>query len=304
MGTTEAAANGEMHWMRVRSVESAKGTLKNGKSKIERYGWRPAIDEPGEFVWLDKTSIKVDHENYQRNPKAATVVTKIAADWSWVACGAISVAVRDDGNYYALDGQHRLLAALRRDDITKLPCMVFLVPGIEDEARGFLRVNTGRKALTGIERFRAKVTSGDPVATKVDHFLRLYGYRITDSTETRHGVKCVTLLCSIAERNDAALAAVLAVYKDAFESRALRERVAAGLAELVFREAADVTSKRFLLRCATVGHKEIEQSIGRACAYYSRGGARVFAEGIANALNKGLRIPLVDVGKIAAIKAE
>jgi hypothetical protein len=294
----------KMHWMRLRSVDSAKDTLKSGKSKIERYGWRPPIDQPGEFLWLDKTVIKVDNENYQRNPKGATVVTKIAADWSWVACGAIAVALRDDGNYYAMDGQHRLLAALRREDIRQMPCMVFLVSKVEEEAQGFLRVNTGRKPLSGIERFRAKVTSGNPVTMKVDHLLRLYGYRVTDSTDSKHGVKCVTLLTALAERDADALRAVLMIYRDAFDSRAVREKVAAAIAEIYFRRAADVNSKRFVQRCAAVGHSAISEAVNKAAAYYARGGARVFAEGAANALNKGLRSPIVDVEKFAANKPE
>jgi hypothetical protein len=296
------ATKDDLHPMRARSVGGARDTVSGGRSKIERYRWRGPVDEPGEFMWLDKSIIKVDHEHYQRNPKVATEVTKIAADWSWVACGAISVALRDDGDYYAMDGQHRLLAALRRDDISKMPCMVFLVPGVEFEAKGFLRVNTGRRPLTGLEKFRARVTAGDLAAIKVSEFLRAYGYRLTESTEARGGVKCVTLLANLAQENDEILRAVLGVYRDGFESHAIRERVVHGLAELHRRRAADLFSKRFIQRCSVVGHDAVIEATAKAAAYYARGGARVFAEGIANALNKGLRAPLIDADKLASTR--
>lgn len=300
MQTNAIMTNDVLHRERARSVSGARDTVSGGRSKIERYGWRASIDEPGEFLWLDKSILRIDHDNYQRNPKVATEVTKIAADWSWVACGAISVALRDDGKYYVMDGQHRVLAALRRDDIVKMPCMVFLVGGIELEAKGFLSVNTGRRPLTGTEKFRARVTAGDAAAIKVSDLLRAYGYRLTENGhDVRGGVKCVTLLASLAQEGDEILHAVLEVYRSGFDSHAIRERVVNGLAELYRRRAADLSSKRFIQRCSAVGHDAVVEATAKAAAYYARGGARVFAEGIANALNKGLRVPLVDAEKLA-----
>jgi hypothetical protein len=80
--------------------------------------------------------------------------------------------------------------------------------------------------------------------------------------------------------------------------------VVGGLAEISLKDAGDITSKKFLEKCRNVGSKEIETSIGKAAAFYSKGGPRVFAEGIANAINKGLRNQLVDVSKLTSAQRE
>lgn len=281
-------------------IANATDTYKSGRSKIDRYGWNEtATDGVGEFQMLDKNAIKIDHDNYQRDPKNISLITKMAAEWSWVACGAISVAIRDDGEYWVMDGQHRLLAAKRRADITHLPCMIFLVQDIKDEANGFLRLNTLRKPLSGVEKFRAAVTGEDKYASEVDHLLRLYGYKVLASGG-QWSVKCVAVLQKMAAENSGLLKDVLAIYRDSFDGQKIHERIVVGLFEIGKRQAADISSRRFRDRCSVVGHADLLRSIGAAAAYYTRGGARVFAEGIANALNKGLRNPLVDLSVLIA----
>lgn len=280
------------------ALSNARDMFKNGRSKIDRYGWRDSpVDGPGEFQMLDKNIIKIDHDHYQRDPKKADQITKMAAEWSWVACGAISVAIREDGEYWAMDGQHRLLAARKRADITHMPCMLFLVSDIKSEAAGFIRLNTLRRPLSGVETFRALVTAEDPHAVEVDHLLRLYGYRVSSSNGAQT-VKCVKALQKISAENPGTVSQILSIYRDCFDGHPIKVRVALGLAEIARRQAADLSSKRFRDRCASVRHAEVERAIGAAAAYYAHGGPRVFAEGIANALNKGLRHDVVDTSML------
>lgn len=281
-------------------ISNATDTYKGGKSKIERYGWKKsAVDVAGEFQMLDKNAIKIDHDNYQRDPKNISLITKMASEWSWVACGAISVAIRDDGEYWVMDGQHRLLAAKRRADITHVPCMIFLIQDIKDEANGFLRLNTLRRPLSGVEKFKASVTGEDKNASEVDHLLRLYGYKVA-SSGGQWSVKCVSTLQKIASESVDTLKEILSIYRDCFDGQRIHERVVLGLVEIAKRQAADISSRRFRDRCALIGHSELSRSIGAAAAYHARGGSRVFAEGIATALNKGLRIHLVDMSLLIA----
>src|SRR5689334_6103185 len=77
-------------------------------------------DRPGEFAMIDKTKLNVDL-SYQRKTTKSRV-DKIREEWSWIAFGAVSVALRGDGEWFVMDGQHRVLAAMMRDDIKEVPC--------------------------------------------------------------------------------------------------------------------------------------------------------------------------------------
>lgn len=102
-------------------------------SKIDRYGWT-VKDKPGEMKMLHKSVLKV-HPSYQRHALKQKIAS-IASSWSWVAAGAIIVGERG-GEYWVIDGQHRVLAAHNRADIDKLPCIIFVTDDVKQEARGF-----------------------------------------------------------------------------------------------------------------------------------------------------------------------
>jgi len=89
-----------------------------GKSKIERYGWT-VQDGQGELRLISKHDLAVDYASYQRIANNAKTLV-LARDWSWIACGALIVASRG-GALHVVDGGHRLVAAMKRDDITMLP---------------------------------------------------------------------------------------------------------------------------------------------------------------------------------------
>lgn len=89
--------------------------------KIKRYGWK-LIDKQGEFMLIEKDELYVDPV-YQRSNWNSKKVNDIASAWSWNRCGTLTVAIRDD-KWWIIDGATRKLAADKRSDIKKLPCMV------------------------------------------------------------------------------------------------------------------------------------------------------------------------------------
>jgi hypothetical protein len=126
-------------------------------SKIERYNWK-LYDSPGELMYIDKKVLYID-QRYQRNSNSKRVLS-IASNWKWMSCGTILVADRK-GLYYVVDGQHRVLAANKREDISNLPCLVFKAESIEIEADAWINANTNRKIPTSYERFGAQITRRD-----------------------------------------------------------------------------------------------------------------------------------------------
>jgi hypothetical protein len=129
---------------------------------------------------IHKHDLNIDH-TYQRENVIISKVQQIQASWSWIGCGTILVALRHDGSYWVMDGQHRVLAARNRSDIDELPCLVFAVESKTDEAAGFLVANTQRKPVTAIAKYKAMVLTNDPTAMAVDEVLRRLGLEVADT---------------------------------------------------------------------------------------------------------------------------
>jgi hypothetical protein len=89
------------------------------QSKVERYGWK-LVDKFGESMQIHKDKLLID-ESYQRSATQAKV-RNIANKWSWIACGSLIVGSRD-GQYYLIDGGHRVMAARLREVIGNFPAL-------------------------------------------------------------------------------------------------------------------------------------------------------------------------------------
>jgi hypothetical protein len=257
--------------------------------KITAYGWKFVGDPKPMFCWLPKSVLHID-ETYQRagiNQKAI----RIAREWSWVGCGVILVAQRG-ADYYVIDGQHRVSGAKRRADITELPCAVYQTSGPKEEASGFLMANTERKALSAIDKFYAAITAGDPNAIETRALLDDLEIELVASTNRAGQIKCIRTVRRLVEANAAAARRVLWVVRQLSirQGRHLPERVIDGLFYLDQRLAdCDLEDRRLVDRLLAIGMDEIETSIAKAAAFYTKGGARVYADGILTRVNKGLR---------------
>jgi hypothetical protein len=279
----------EVNSHRSADVESVRSEIYGGKNstttKLERYKWK-LKDEPGKLRMLPKEKIVVD-ESYQRvvnEPKAVG----IARAWSYVACGALIVAYRD-GVFYAVDGQHRLAAALRRADITHLPCIVFETDDSKQEAKGFLDANTFRKALTSLDKFKAQIATGDHAAVAIHKMLEASGY-VASKTEKARGVRCVAVLMRnyIINKEDfeAAWPAIVA----SASGGAIMERTVDGLV-WIEKHAFEGTlaEAKWIKRVQAVGQPALLEAAAKASAYYARGGAAVWGQGMLRAINHRLK---------------
>lgn len=261
-----------------------------GVSKIKQYGWT-VKDKPGEFAWINKHELHVD-EHYQRVHKK-TRVLKISSDWSWIACGAISVALRDPGEWWVMDGQHRVLAAQQRDDVKVLPCMVFDVESTAQEAQGFLDSNINRKPMTVVDRFNALRTTKDRAALVVDELVTKAGLRV-DTGPSIHTVSCVGAMLDCIRDDEMRFRRVWPILVDLCEGEKIVQVLVHGMFYLEGHVPDQSLSEpRWRKRIINVGYADILRSIQQAAAYHSSGRSNMIsALGIANAINKGLRIQL------------
>lgn len=258
---------------------------KTSMTKVEKYGWK-LRDEPGEIVALDKAMLQV-HPSYQRD-LIEDKVRAIAAAWSWIACGSIIVGKRD-GEYWTIDGWHRVCAAKQRADIRLLPCLVFPTESIEQEARGFLNANTMRKPVTSLDKFRASLAANDETAIFIDAIFKRFGLIPSKRSVAKNEIKCVALATRIATESREALVSVLELASLISEDSPISEILVGSLHYMHSHIEGGLANKRLRGRLIETGQAALVGGAKRAAAYYKRGGARVWADGMMTEINKGLR---------------
>jgi len=257
-----------------------------GMDKIKNYGWT-VTDSLGELRMISKHDLVVDHE-YQRNASSGRVLA-MAKEWSWVACGAFSVADRG-GRLFVVDGQHRYLAAMRRSDIDMLPCVVFHSQSVAAEAKAFVEANTNRRPMHSAEKFRAQLIAGDVDAMTVYWLAKQSGRDITTESGPKT-VRCVGALLKCAKTDSQKLKRIWPVIADVCQGHPLHARIvdAFWYVESNMRDGESIADRRWRDRLTSVGYHALLDGMTKFAAAYSRGGARVFAMGVMECVNKGLR---------------
>jgi hypothetical protein len=262
----------------------------NGQTKIDRYKWS-VIDEMGEFKLIQKESLNVD-QAYQRarNDKKAQT---IASAFNWRQFGVLMVSRREDGSMWVYDGQHRLDAALKRSDVTHVPCLIFRHVSVKNEARSFVDGNSNRIMVGAQDKFRALGVAEDEVALYVQDLAMRHGITfVRSSVTTPLSTRSVAWFLKRASdpRNRNALESVTAVVAQLCATQAvpILEVLLEGIWTIAQSDISLVDPK-MRHRMGIVGARGLVQAAQTAAAYYAKGGGRVYAEGMLNAINKGQR---------------
>lgn len=158
-----------------------------------------------ELKWIKITELYVDHE-YQRNAKSKASRKNLAymrENFSWAHCGALIVSWIAEKNQYAVvDGQHRLMTALARNDIPELPCVVISNQDLQRQAESFAVINSKRVTLTTLAKFHAAVAAGEDQAVAAKEIADECGLEIpsgpvpNSETDPRQ-LQCVGTLISL-----------------------------------------------------------------------------------------------------------
>ena len=256
------------------------------KSKVERYNWT-VQDEPGSFQLLDKRLLVVAEE-YQRQANDAKVKA-LSREWSWIACGAIAVGERD-GTFYVIDGQHRVMAACRRADVRELPCIVFQTAGVRQEAQAFLRANAMRKPVTSVDKFKALTVTQDETAVRANALVAASGrtVRLNASPTT---IRCIGLIQRLVQQDADALERIWPVLIDLCEGHIFHERLVDGLFYIEQRmpEGQSLRDREWRLRVLRAGYSRLLEGANRGASFFARGGAKAWASGIVEELNRKCR---------------
>jgi hypothetical protein len=261
----------------------------NGKTvdKSEIYPW-VIMDQSGELMWIHKSNLKVNSK-YQRQPNGGKIAL-ITKEFWWVGFNTLTVA-RRGGKYWVIDGQHRLEAVLRLSKIQDVPCIVFDLEHIKQEAFAFLLANAGRKPVTVIEKHNAAICSGDQTAIFIQKSIESNGLVIN-----KHGsagtIAALAMCYRLAKIDKTAFAAVLRLCTRVCNESDMNvsERMLLGLWFVVCRsEDGGLACERLVDTIFKRGGRRLLDAAIRASAFYKKGGETVWGKAMCDELNTGLQ---------------
>lgn len=119
--------------------------------------------------WISKRDLRID-ARYQRelaSRRSQALIGRLVASWRWAHCLPLVITDNCDGTFNVIDGQHRLAAAARRDDVTALPCYLIETDTLQDEAAAFVACNRDRVQMTSLAVYHASVAARDPQALEI-----------------------------------------------------------------------------------------------------------------------------------------
>ena len=262
-------------------------TAHSGKSKVERYKWSDP-GKPGVFRMLHKSTLEIPDE-YQRALNEVKVA-EITRNFSWPSFGVIVVVYRN-GIAFVIDGQHRCMATLRREDIDALPCMVFDFDDITEEAKAFLGLNTLRRPLTSIERHKAEALAGDAVSVVVERVLEENGLRIAKTATHAGQIKCIAYCKRLASGDQDLFRRVIKVAAELSLAQQVpvQEVLIKGLGFLDERIEGGICAPRFLKRLQQVGAHDLLLGARRFIHAMANSSQKSIATGMLEVINKGLQ---------------
>lgn len=292
-----------MSELRIPKVSELAPTF-GGKSapmdKVQKFGWRQSGDV-GTDQEIHKNELKIDY-TYQRDTISQARIGGFCADWDWTKFGRIIVSARPNGEYYVVDGQHRVLAARNRSDIQMLPCVVHRFGSVEEEALAFKDLNVNRGPVSSYHQFKALLVGKHPKAVAVHNLLASFGYSVAQTrgkSANSRTVCCVHLIQRCCEEDQAAITAALQVAAKLVDGGHIFDDILGGLyflqRHLQRIKMGSITDQDTVDKLITSGVGEIRKSISTSKNYHSRGGYKVCAQGIIKLLNRRKRHRIPDI---------
>ena len=148
---------------KLNKIKFAKGALY--KDSIHIHPEDDNIDRKIYFAFVRASKLLISSA-YQRYICVSTI--KKAKQFNYLLCQTLVIAMRPDGNYVIIDGQHKAIMAFLSGEDLDLPCQIYkhdlnssLKQCIKIEAQLFEDLNTSRKNTSTLDKVRAGLSYGD-----------------------------------------------------------------------------------------------------------------------------------------------
>ncbi len=161
---------------KLNKIKFAKGALY--KDSIHIHPTNDSIDKKIYFAFIRASKLLVS-SSYQRYICISTI--KKAKQFNYLLCQTLVIALRPDGSYVIIDGQHKAIMAILSGEELDLPCQIFkhdvnstLAQCIKIEAQLFEDLNTSRKNTSKLDKVRAGLSYGDDKSREFqDNFISI-----------------------------------------------------------------------------------------------------------------------------------
>ncbi len=131
------------------------------------------------LMWIKPDDLHIN-EKYQRavsTKRGMAVIKNIAEKFDWALFLPIAVTRREEGGYWVIDGQHRVLAA-RRIPLDEVPAVVLDIKGTRAQACAFVGINAQRVNMHALAIHHAMVSAGDELAVRLHKCCEIAGVSI------------------------------------------------------------------------------------------------------------------------------
>jgi hypothetical protein len=274
--------------------------MRPGKNRDDEFIWGikrirergdekwPATEEigsPGTMVWLDKNILIVD--DYQRDQeKQRNKIIKILKDFRWRAFGVLIVSNRD-GLYYCVEGAGRLIAALHRDDVTMVPCIVHENNSYSGEAKDFIDIDRNRRPISPYDIFLNNLKAGYPNIVKLNRIIEQHGRSVARGSGPGT-VACIKRIMDMANEDIHLFTKVWPLIAEVEDGSPILQEVVQAFWYIAKKKGiAVLENKRVRNKLRRKGHNEIVRSINSARVLHGNGGDLTCAEGLICLINKG-----------------
>ena len=238
----------------------------------------------GTFMLIPKQDLSIDH-SYQRG-LIASRVQKLAKDWDWMACGALIVVLRPDGTFWVPAGQHRHAASLLLDWITELPCLVWEVDSVPQEAGVFLR-SADVHHVPAVQQFKALLMTGDKDALVVNELIESVG-RVPANHASGATVTCLQACINSVRTDEEAMRRVWPLIAEICKGDTLSGQIVRAVfyVETHLPAGVSLTDARWRRRVRGLTLKDFTDAMNAAAGHLGNRHTKSLAEGIVRAIDK------------------
>ena len=187
---------------KLNKIKFAKGALY--KDSIHIHPTNDNIDKKIYFAFIRASKLLISSA-YQRYICITTI--KKAKQFNYLLCQTLVIALRPDGSYVIIDGQHKAIMAILSGEDLDLPCQIIkhdvnasLAQCIKIEAQLFQDLNTSRKNTSTLDKVRAGLSYNDEDSVEFqDNFVSIgvqaEGIGYDEGIEVQGWAKAVESIC-------------------------------------------------------------------------------------------------------------
>lgn len=260
--------------------------------KHELYKWKTP-EEPGELCWKSKKDLFIDVNTYQRAKTSQAKVNRIASSFDWMLFEVLVVALRNDGKHYVIEGGHRLRAAWSREDVDLVPCVVFKDKTVKEEAHAFVESALSVSSISSLDKYKAQLIAENESALRAHELLDRYGLSVSHSGHDKNGITAIQSVIYLVDTAPEVADDVIKLCVDICKSDMQPTgQMIRALKYLIYHKEAlgfDISKGALRERLTSIGPELVLKSMRTEAGLSGKGGEKIHARGILNAINKGLR---------------